>query len=210
MGYFSLIKEAIVIGCGGHAHVIGAALSALNITIHGYLDPSFNKNKVEIIKHGYLIGTPDKLSQFDNTKYDVYVAIGDNQKRRQMIKKVMATGLGMPSLIHPNCLLEKDCKVGIATTICLGATLATEVQLGKGVIVNTASSIDHESMIGDYSHIAPGVIIAGRVNIGEGVFVGIGACIAQSITIGDGAVIGAGAIVLKNVPENTKVLGVYH
>lgn len=210
MGYLGLNKEAIIIGCGGHAHVIGAALSALNITIHGYLDPSFNKNKVESIKHGFLIGTPDDLSQLDNAKYDVYVAIGDNQKRRQMIKKVMAIGFGMPYLIHPKCTLEKDCEVGVATTICLGATLATEVQLGKGVIVNTASSIDHESMIGDYTHIAPSVTVAGRVRIGEGVFVGIGACIAQSIAIGDGAVIGAGAIVLKNVPENTKVLGVYH
>ena len=205
-----LIKEAIIIGCGGHAHVVGATLYALNITIYGYLDSSFKINKSETIELGSLIGTPDCLSQLDNQKYDVYVAIGDNHKRHEMIENIAKMGFAMPFLIHPKSILEDDCKVGEASSVCLGAILATEVKLGKGVIVNTGCSVDHETTIGDYTHIAPKVTVAGRVSIGQDVFVGMGACIAQNIVIGDGVTIGAGAIVLKNVPENTKVIGIYH
>lgn len=205
-----MIKKAVVIGCGGHARAVGAALHALNITIHGYLDASFKKGQVEIIKHGALIGTIDYLSQIDSLEYDIYVAVGDNQKRLIVIEHVMSMGFAMPPLLHPKATLESDCEINMASFVCIGTILATEVKIGKGAIINTGTSIDHESSIGDYTHIAPNVTVAGRVSIGESVFVGIGASIAQSIVIGNGAIIGAGAIVLKDVPENTKVLGVYH
>lgn len=210
MGCVGLIKKAIIIGCGGHAHAVGAALHALNVTIHGYLDSSFNKDQVETIKHGTLIGTLEHLNQLDRQEYEVYVAVGDNQKRYKIIEKITAMGFAMPPLIHPKSTLESDCQFGAASFVCLGAILATEVKLGKGVIINTGSSIDHESSVGDYTHIAPNVTVAGRAHIGKSVFIGMGASIAQGIVVEDGAIIGAGAIVLKDVPERAKILGVYH
>jgi sugar O-acyltransferase (sialic acid O-acetyltransferase NeuD family) len=205
-----LKKKALIIGCGGHAHVVGAMLHALNIPIHGYLDSAYKKENNESIKYGNLVGTPEEINQFDRQQYDVYIAFGENKKRREFINKVLDLGFEMPFLVHPKSIIEADCKIDMASQVCIGAILATEVKLGRGVIINTGSSVDHESIIGRHTHIAPKVVIAGRVSIGEGVFIGMGASIAQNITVGDGAVIGAGSIILKNVPKNTKILGVYH
>ena len=205
-----MIKQALIIGCGGHARVVGAALNALNAPIYGYLDGSYKKGITEVIKYGSLIGVPEDIIQLDRQQYDVYVAVGDNHKRGKLINEILALGFAMPALIHPKSVIESDCNIADASHVCLGANLATEVKLGRGVIINTGSSVDHESSIADYTHIAPKVVIAGRVSIGKKVFIGIGACIAQNINIGDEAIIGAGAIVLKDVPANTKIFGVFH
>jgi acetyltransferase EpsM len=41
----------------------------------------------------------------------------------------------------------------------------------------------------------------------EGAQVGIGATIKQNITVGKWSVVGAGAVVIKDVPDNTVVVG---
>ena len=45
------------------------------------------------------------------------------------------------------------------------------------MIVNTGASVDHECVIGDAVHLAPGARLAGRVTVGEAAWVGIGAVV---------------------------------
>jgi len=94
--------------------------------------------------------------------------------------------------------------------VCIGAILGSQVRIGKGVIVNTGSSVDHEGMISDFAHLAPGAILGGRVRIGEGAFIGIGARVAEKLSIGRGAVVGAGTVVLRDVADGARVVGIHH
>lgn len=201
---------ALVIGAGGHATVIGSILHRLNIPIKGYLDDAYKEGIQEEIKYASLIGHANDLGKYSPIEYAVYVAIGDNRKREQFVERISGLGYSMPALVHPSSQMELDCNVAPASVICMGALLATEVSIGQGVIINTGSSVDHEAVIGDYTHIAPRAVIAGRARIGKGVFIGMGACIAQGIVIGDGSTIGAGSIVLKDVPAQAKITGVHH
>jgi sugar O-acyltransferase (sialic acid O-acetyltransferase NeuD family) len=205
-----MTKRALIIGAGGHAHVVGSLLHANDMKIHGYLDSSYVPSAKEIIKHAPLIGRLENIENYPPDLYAVYIAVGDNQKRCEFFEHAFSKGYEMPLLKHPTALIEPDCKIGNATQICIGSIVATEVEIGDGVIINSGSSIDHESKIGAFTHIAPGVIVAGRVVVGQKVFVGMGARIAQGLRVGDGAVIGAGSIILKDVPPGAKVLGIYH
>lgn len=56
-------------------------------------------------------------------------------------------------------------------------------RIGKRVIVNTGSTVDHDCIIGDYVHIAPGCHISGNVVIGDGVWIGVSSCIRNNIAI---------------------------
>ena len=62
-------------------------------------------------------------------------------------------------------------------------------------------------MIGDFSHIAPGAVLCGNVKVGRKSFIGAGAVIRQGIIIGDNVMVGAGAVVIRDVPDNTTVVG---
>jgi len=64
----------------------------------------------------------------------------------------------------------------------------------RGVILNTACSVDHHCRVGDYVHIAPGARIGGEVTIGDRALVGLGAIVLPRVTIGHDAVVGAGAV----------------
>lgn len=203
-------KSALVIGAGGHARVIGSILHANGVMIRGYLDANFMPDKQEIIKHAPLLGRPEDIRAYAPDFHDIYIAIGDNSRRRELFEQLAADGYQLPALVHPSAIIELDCSIGKGTQVCLGAILATEVTIAEGVIVNSGSSIDHEGKVGAFSHIAPGAILAGRVTVGREVFVGIGARVAQGLHIGDGATIGAGAIVLKDVAAGAKILGVHH
>ena len=70
--------------------------------------------------------------------------------------------------------------------------------------------------IGQNCTLRHGVTIGAKVDkngvsrapkIQDGVSVGVGAIILGGIEIGEGAVVGAGSVVVKNVPENTIVVG---
>jgi acetyltransferase-like isoleucine patch superfamily enzyme len=43
--------------------------------------------------------------------------------------------------------------------------------------------------------------------VGRKTFVGAGAIIRQGITIGENVMVGAGAVVIRDIPDNTTVVG---
>ena len=76
--------------------------------------------------------------------------------------------------------------------------------------------IGETAIIGDNVTMFHGVTLGGtgkqkgkrHPTIGNNVFIGSGAKILGNIKIGDNAKIGANAVILKDVPENTTVVGV--
>ena len=83
-----------------------------------------------------------------------------------------------------------------------------ETRIGENAIVNTNASVDHECLVGDHVHIAPGGVIAGGVRIGNGSFVGANATIIDGVSVGSNSTVGAGAVVIDDVPSGCTVVGV--
>ena len=79
------------------------------------------------------------------------------------------------------------------------AVLNADVKIGKGCIINTAATIDHDCTINDFVHISPGVKIAGTVDIGKKTWIGIGSSIINNLTICDNCIIGAGSTVIYDI-----------
>ena len=67
------------------------------------------------------------------------------------------------------------------------------------VLVNSNSSIGHETIVGEFSNIGPGSSIGGCCKIGREAYIGIGVSIIEKITIGKDVLIGAGATVVANI-----------
>jgi len=68
--------------------------------------------------------------------------------------------------------------------------------------------VDHECVLGDGVHIMGGASIAGRVAIGDFSTVGTNATILPDLKIGRNVYVGAGAVVIKDIEDNTVVVGV--
>ena len=63
--------------------------------------------------------------------------------------------------------------------------------------------MEHDSKVGNFVHIAPGVVVAGNVIIKDEVFIGAGSTIKNNILINKNVLIGSGTNVITNIKENS-------
>ena len=89
-----------------------------------------------------------------------------------------------------------------------GAVINPGVGIGKGCIINTCSSVDHDCDVGDYVHIAVGSHLCGTVSVGDGTWIGAGATVINNVFICSDCMIGAGAVVVNDIQESGTYVGV--
>ena len=89
-----------------------------------------------------------------------------------------------------------------------GAVINPGTHIGKGCIINTCSSVDHDCIVGDYVHIAVGSHLCGTVIVGDGTWIGAGATVSNNVSICTNCIIGAGAVVVNDIKECGTYVGV--
>ncbi|MCK6509340.1 acetyltransferase [Myxococcota bacterium] len=138
----------------------------------------------------------------------VAIGGGHGKARLSISLQLRALGLLPFSAIHPYAFVALDAQIGEGCQMMAKASLCTCARIGDYTILNTASSVDHDCVIGAGVHIAPGATLAGEVVVGDHAFIGAGATILPRIQIGEDAVVGAGAVVTKDVAPRCVVVGV--
>jgi sugar O-acyltransferase (sialic acid O-acetyltransferase NeuD family) len=201
-------RKSAIYGAGGHSRVIASILKANRISLLGIFDDSYSGQR-EMIQGAPLLGLFEAILDFKNQIDAVYLALGDNYKRGEAFAFLYEHGFTLPPLMHIRSLAETDVTLDSGSVVCLGGILCTEAKIGKGCIINTGCSVDHETIIGDFVHLAPQVAVAGRTRIGDYTFVGMNASVADKLTIGNNVVIGAGSVILRDVPDNMRVVGIF-
>lgn len=133
------------------------------------------------------------------------VAIGDNWVRAKVIERLP---LPVTTAISPSATIARGVAIGDGTVICPGAIIGPDCTIGRGCLINTRSSLDHDSVMEDYSSLAPASTTGGNVRIGTYSAICLGAHIIHRIEIGSHCVIGASSLVCKNVDSYSVVYGV--
>lgn len=204
-----MANELVIIGAGGHGKVVLDILRAMGgWKVAGFLDadPALAGTVVQGVT---VLGQINLLPKMKQQKVrQAIVAIGDNRSRQSYIKALREHEFVLINAVHPTAYVSPTAKLGEGVVVCAGAVVGTEAQVGDGAIVNTSAVVDHECAVGECVHLAPGVLLAGRVRVDTGAFLGIGARVIPCLTIGEWAVVGAGATVIRDVAGNVTVVGV--
>ncbi|QJB40653.1 acetyltransferase [Chitinophaga oryzae] len=196
-------KNIVIVGTSGHGFVVMEILQLMQeYNIVGFID-SFKPKNTPCIDHLTVLGHENDIPTLTAT-YDIYggiVAIGDNTDRANMVSRIkaVAPGFKFVNACHPSSVVSPRAIIGEGNVLCANVVINTNTTIGNFCIVNTASSIDHDNQIMDFTSIAPGVTTGGNVNIGANTAIGIGAVIKHRINIGEQCVVGAGAVVLSDV-----------
>jgi sugar O-acyltransferase (sialic acid O-acetyltransferase NeuD family) len=194
------MKSALILGTGGHSRVIISILSALQeMKIIGVVELG-KYNPDEVIMDIPVLGSVQVLEDFhDRDQVNIYLAIGDNELRRNWFYKVKEMGFSLPNLVSGDALIDRYAKMGEGNVVCSRAYIGPGAILGDNNLMNTASLIEHEVRIGSHCHFAPSSTVAGRTSIGNETLVGAGATIIDRIQIAEQTTIGAGAVVIKSI-----------
>ncbi|MGD1935455.1 MAG: NeuD/PglB/VioB family sugar acetyltransferase [Candidatus Phaeomarinobacter sp.] len=201
------MRDTILVGGGGHAHVVADVLTALGRPMRGFVAPT---GKTALTGVDWL-GGDAVLDDVAPGSADLAIGVGstgDVSIRRTLFEMFRAQRHGLPSLVHPSAHLAADVQVGDAAQVMLGAAVQTGVVIGANTIINTGAIVDHDCRIGDHAHVAPGAVLCGDVTVGEAAHVGAGARVLQGIQIGAGALVAAGAVVIADVADGARVAGV--
>lgn len=209
----SRCQDVVIWGSSGHAKVVAEAVQANG----GRVLALFDNNPAATTA---LAGVPlyygqDGFAQWlaGNTRpasaIGGILAIGGDRgaARLQLAAQFAAAGLALPVLIHPQAQVSPSATLQAGSQVLALALLAAEVKVGRACIINHKASADHECVLGDGVHLAPGATLCGCVTVGARAMIGAGAVVLPRLTIGHDAQIGAGAVVTRDVPPGAVVAG---
>jgi sugar O-acyltransferase (sialic acid O-acetyltransferase NeuD family) len=146
-----------------------------------------DKQVIDSYPHAGLI--PLKWEKWDSSHH------GDNYADRRV------------TLIDPSAFISSTAKIGKGCIIYPGCFIGANAILGDGVLMLHGCTVNHDNVIGDRTVLTSNVTIAGNVTVGQSVYMGQGSNVRQFVKIGSHSFVGMGAVVLKDVPENTTVIG---
>ena len=197
------MNRLVIIGASGHGKVV-ADIARLN----GYTDIVFLDDApgLEEVSGYPVLGPVSAFSDF--LQDDFFVAIGNSAIRNRIQNKIASPGARLITLIHPSAVVANDVSIGKGTAVMAGAVINPSTWIGRGCIVNTSASVDHDCVIGDFSHISVGAHLAGSVAVSKRTWIGIGAVVNNNLSICPDVVIGAGATVVRSIDVPGTYVGV--
>jgi sugar O-acyltransferase (sialic acid O-acetyltransferase NeuD family) len=195
------MNKLAILGLGGHGRVVADIANECGWKTIDFYDKN---NK---------IGVKNSASQEDffeksHTYNGVFVSIGQNDLREEAIIKLKKSGANIVNIIHPSVYIGSNVSLGVGIVAMPRVVINTSCRIGDGIILNTGCTIDHDCILENYSHISPGVNIAGNVSIGCNTWIGINASINNNISLGSNITVGAGAAVISDIKNNLTVAGI--
>jgi len=177
----------LIIGAGGHGRVVAETAELMGSWENiGFLDDRID---IDMVLNHRIIGKVNDYKRFvDQYKYAV-ICIGDNEKRLELIEKILKAGYKVPVIIHPKASVSKYTSIEEGTVILAGAVVNTNASIGKGCIVNINSCVDHDSTLEDGVHVCSGAVIRSMCKIGRLSYIGAGACVKTGSVLQDGFVL---------------------
>ncbi|KYP15114.1 acetyltransferase [Flavihumibacter sp. CACIAM 22H1] len=201
-------KVLYVVGAGSVGGYIAYNLGHMTneYRIGGFFDDDPAKKNTMIFGVPVL-GTTDDLLEYNNAS--VVIGIAFPKIKAQLIDKLgQNSTLIYPSLISAASWISSNSHIGMGAIIYPGCSVNYQVTIEDFVVMNMNCAIGHDCTIGRFSSLAPGVALGGGTQIGALTEMGIASATKQGISIGSSCIIGGNAMVVKNVPDNSKAVGV--
>jgi sugar O-acyltransferase (sialic acid O-acetyltransferase NeuD family) len=205
-------KLCVLLGGGGHASVLIDVLKVSGTAVpHAVLeaDPSKWGQKVLGVP---IVGGDDFLPRMMDQGVRYFAvglgSTGDYRPRQRLFELGLEHQLEPLTIIHPSVVCSRSAEVGLGCQLLPGCIINAGAKLGSNVIVNSGAVVEHDCVLENNVHVATGARLASGVRVGSGAHIGAGATVKQLISIGSRSVVGAGAVVVRDVPDDTVVIGV--
>ncbi len=202
-------KKLIIFGDGPSAEVVSKIVEEYKLfEIDCFtIDKKFLKRKKIF---SYKVIEYEKLKKIKNKNdYVVFVCVGYsnlNKNREKILKKVIADGFIITSIIHPKANICKSVKIGFNNFIMQDVHIHPLVNIGNNNFIWSGSIICHHVKIGNNCWFTSGSSVAGQSIIGNNCFFGINSTIINNVKIGDEVFVGASSLVAKNLKNKSTVL----
>jgi sugar O-acyltransferase (sialic acid O-acetyltransferase NeuD family) len=193
----------VVLGAGGHAKVVIAAMRAMGLRVDAVLDD--NEARWGEVFHGVpVLGPIGELSGWPGAR--AVITLGNNARRRAVVEA--HPEIDWLTVIHPSAIVHDSARVGQGSMVLWRAVVEPDAWVGMHAILNTGAAVCHDAQVGDFAHVSVTSTLAGGAVVGAGVFLGMNASVIGTARVGDWATVGAGAVVVRDIPAGATAVGV--
>jgi len=203
------MKPLLLVGGGGHCHACIDVIEAVGaFRIQGIVQRADEERSPVL---GYpVIGSDNDLVRLLESTPSALVTVGQISSpdvRVALHDLLVELGACLPPIISPTSYVSSHSSIGDGTIVMHGAIVNALASVGRNCIVNSQTLIEHDAVVGNHCHVSTGARVNGGVNIGPGTFIGSGAILRDGVRIGANCIVGAGTTVLRDLPDETKYLG---
>ncbi len=122
------------------------------------------------------------------------ISISDSVKRKKISDFLISKNCIPHSISAPTSIMYNDSTIEHGSILCDYSIIAPNAKIGKFFHCNRFSQVSHDCVIGDYVTFAPQVNCSGNVHVHDFAYIGTGALIKHG-TEKNPIIIGEGAIV---------------
>lgn len=153
-----------IYGTSTLSEIILDVAKSIEIKIDGFFDDFTNNTSFYGIP---IIGGMECLIRLkDNTpNIELFVAVGDNENREMLFKKIESYNISLPNIIHPGACIESTAELGFGNLVMHGAYVGIKVTIGNGNLIFPCVCLTHHNIVGDYNFFSPNVSIGGYTKI---------------------------------------------
>ena len=109
---------------------------------------------------------------------------------------------------HPTVQVPRGCGLGGGTVLLAHVALASDVRVGRHVMVMPSATLHHGDELEDFVTLAAGVSLGADVRVGRRAYLGMNASVRERSRVGADAVLGMGAAAVGDVPPGETWAGV--
>lgn len=175
------MDDLLIVGAGGHGRVVAEAAELqgrwANIV---FLD---DREDVDTVLNHKIIGKLDEYERFADKYEYAIIGIGDNEKRLDLIEKLLKVGYKVPVIVHPKASVSKYSSIEYGSVILAGAVINTNSSIGRGCIININASVNHDCVIQDGVHICSGVVVRSICMTGRLSYIEAGNCVKAGVAL---------------------------
>ena len=204
------MSRIVIVCAGGQGAIVADILQRAHEAGADALPSGFVDDTPELLGTAVLgLDVLAPVASLSGIAHDaVIVALGDNEGRRAITERLLAAGERLATAIHPRACIAPSASIGEGSMISAGAVISPRATIGRGVIVNTKASIDHDTVVEDFAHVSAGATVGARCRIGAESLIALGASVISGATVGERTIVGSGAAVVADIPDDVVACGV--
>ncbi|MCB0667340.1 MAG: acetyltransferase [Saprospiraceae bacterium] len=185
----------VIIGAGGHSKDLMTIIDDLNLRDNVI---AFAEDNDFYRKRTFFNKPVITFSELDPMQHSLILAVGDPFARHRIYTK-LGDRFTYPSMIHPSVRIRDTSNIGNGALIFEGVIISHFTKIGNHSHINTRSIVTHDTIIDDFSSIAPCAMLGGGCHIGKRTYLGAGVIVRDKITICENTLIGMGSLVTKSI-----------
>ena len=195
------LGNLFVLGSGGHAVAVMDAAQSYGFKIQGFVDSEGPAS---------ISGLPVISDVRDTDGSYLALGIGTNFLREKVFQETRALlhYSEFPPIIHSTSFVSPLAIVEEAAVVLAMASVGPQSRVGRGSLLNTGASLDHDSLMDSWSSLGPGARTGGNVSIGQRSVVGLQAGISHGVTVGPDSIVGAHSFANKDLDRNLVAYGI--